>query len=138
MHHGLKDAHDGLADVVLQVVLEVDRQVVLQRKDRVLRLLECLGSLGSLQTRPTPSCPDRPAAWIVPHHCRRLWVHPFSCSSCGGSVDKASRRGGQRARMWVHGTLMMTYGTRSPMLGAVAGSRLRIFLASSTCAALAS
>ena len=29
-------------------------------------------------------------------------------------------------------TLMMTYGTRSPTVGAVAGSRFSIFLASST------
>ena len=34
-------------------------------------------------------------------------------------------------------TLMITYGTRSPTTGAVAGSRLYIFLDNSTCAAAA-
>ena len=36
--HRLKDAHEGLRQVVVQVVLAVDGQVVLQRVDGVLRL----------------------------------------------------------------------------------------------------
>ena len=38
---------------------------------------------------------------------------------------------------WEGVTLMMTYGTRSPTVGAVAGSRANILFASSTCAPLA-
>ena len=51
VHHGREEALQGQLQVVVQVVLEVDGQVVLQRPDRVLRLLVDLHALGALEPR---------------------------------------------------------------------------------------
>ena len=48
VHDGAEEAREGELQVVVQVVLEVDGQVVLQRVDGVLRLVIRLHSLGSL------------------------------------------------------------------------------------------
>ncbi len=49
LHDRLEDAFKRLLQVMLQVVLAVDRQVVLQRKNGVLRLLPRLRTLRRLR-----------------------------------------------------------------------------------------
>lgn len=44
----LKDTHKRLRELVLEVVLRVDRNVVLEHVERVLGLLVCTGVLGPL------------------------------------------------------------------------------------------
>ena len=56
VHHGPEEALQGLLQVVVQVVLKVYRQVVLQRIDRVLRLVVCFDSLGRLRGSGGLSC----------------------------------------------------------------------------------
>jgi hypothetical protein len=46
---GLEDAEEGLREVVLQVVLRVEGEVMLERPDRVLRLLVRLCALRALR-----------------------------------------------------------------------------------------
>lgn len=48
LHDGLKQPHQGLLEVVLQIVLGVDREVLLEHEDWVLGLLERLCPLGPL------------------------------------------------------------------------------------------
>lgn len=48
-HHGAEEALQGQLQVVVQVVLEIDGQVVLQRVDRILCLVVRLHPLGRLQ-----------------------------------------------------------------------------------------
>ena len=50
VHDRPKKAREGQFQVVVQIVLEVDRQVVLQRIDGVLRLVVRFDTLGSLQS----------------------------------------------------------------------------------------
>lgn len=45
-HDGLKDAHQWLLQMMLQVMLEVNGKVVLKGKDGVLCLLPGLGPFG--------------------------------------------------------------------------------------------
>ena len=59
-----------------------------------------------------------------------MWV----CFLGGQWERRTLRTVNSAARARALAALTMTYGTRSPMDGAVAGSRLRIFSASSTCA----
>ena len=49
LHDGPKQPAERLLQEVVQVVLAVNGQAVLQRMDRVLRLLPALGALGALR-----------------------------------------------------------------------------------------
>ena len=72
-HHRLEQALQGQLQVVVQVVLEVDGQVVLQRKNGVLRLLVDLHALRALRVRAPAelqTCQPECLGGHAPHRAR--------------------------------------------------------------------
>jgi hypothetical protein len=69
-HDGLEEALEGQLQVVVQVVLEVNGQVVLQRVDGILCLVIRLYPLGCLRTPASQ-------AWNLPR--RQRLTHTAAC-----------------------------------------------------------